>query len=108
MTEHDQLMLRMRCLELGFRTAAAMDDQVIAIARSGSMAGVRPTDPYEVTATIYQHLLDDKNWALRDGDDSPDEATLSRMMRDPLYWRDRNPDIIAKVEAGFRRLHPAG
>jgi hypothetical protein len=36
-----------------------------------------------------------------------DEATLSQMMRDPRYWRDRDPDVIAKVTEGFRRLYPA-
>ena len=38
---------------------------------------------------------------------APDEAALSQMMRDPRYWRDRDPDVIAKVTEGFRRLYPA-
>jgi hypothetical protein len=35
-----------------------------------------------------------------------DEADLRRMMRDPRYWRDRDPALLAKVAAGFERLYP--
>jgi hypothetical protein len=35
-----------------------------------------------------------------------DEKTLHDMMRDPRYWRDRDPQFIAQVSAGFRRLYP--
>jgi hypothetical protein len=38
---------------------------------------------------------------------APDDAALSQMMRDPRYWRDRDPEVIAKVTEGFRRLYPA-
>ena len=37
---------------------------------------------------------------------APSETGLSQMMRDPRYWRDRDPDLIAKVTEGFRRLYP--
>jgi hypothetical protein len=36
-----------------------------------------------------------------------DEADLARMMRDPRYWRDRDPGLVAQVTAGFRRLYPS-
>lgn len=36
-----------------------------------------------------------------------DEAALTRMMRDPRYWRERDPTIIAQVTEGFRRLYPS-
>jgi hypothetical protein len=36
-----------------------------------------------------------------------DEATLTRMMRDPRYWRDRDPAFIAQVTEGFKRLYPS-
>jgi hypothetical protein len=26
-------------------------------------------------------------------------------MNDPRYWRDRNPAIVARVQAAFDRLH---
>jgi hypothetical protein len=34
----------------------------------------------------------------------PDEAELRRMMRDPRYWRAREPDFVKRVTEGFRRL----
>ena len=32
------------------------------------------------------------------------ENELHNMMRDPRYWRDRDPEFIARVTAGFREL----
>ena len=40
------------------------------------------------------------------GPSAPDERRLHDMMRDPRYWRDRDPDFIGRVTAGFRRLFP--
>ena len=34
------------------------------------------------------------------------EAQLRDMMRDPRYWRDRDPGHVAKVASGFGRLYP--
>ena len=34
------------------------------------------------------------------------EDELRAMMRDPRYWRKRDPDFIARVSEGFRRLFP--
>ncbi len=34
------------------------------------------------------------------------EADLTQMMRDPRYWKGRDPDFVSKVSAGFRRLYP--
>jgi hypothetical protein len=36
-----------------------------------------------------------------------DEATLTRMMRDPRYWRDRDTAFIGQVTEGFKRLYPS-
>lgn len=36
--------------------------------------------------------------------DALDEAALRRMVRDPRYWRSREPDFIRRVTDGFRRL----
>ena len=30
---------------------------------------------------------------------------LAEMMRDPRYWRQRDPEFIARVTAGFKRLY---
>ena len=34
-----------------------------------------------------------------------DEAQLTEMVRDPRYWRQRDPEFIARVTAGFKRLY---
>jgi len=34
------------------------------------------------------------------------EDELRTMMRDPRYWRKRDPDFVARVSEGFRRLFP--
>jgi len=36
-----------------------------------------------------------------------DEGRLARMMRDPRYWRERDPSFVAQVTEGFRRLYPS-
>jgi hypothetical protein len=33
-----------------------------------------------------------------------DEGELRKMMRDPRYWRSREPEIVRRVTEGFRRL----
>jgi hypothetical protein len=35
----------------------------------------------------------------------PDPEKLTRMMRDPRYWRDRDKDFVARVTDGYRRLY---
>ncbi|WP_298374693.1 hypothetical protein [Azospirillum sp.] len=34
------------------------------------------------------------------------EAELRALMRDPRYWRERDPAVIARVTDGFQRLYP--
>lgn len=36
---------------------------------------------------------------------APSESELAAMMRDPRYWRDRDPALIDQVTAGYRRLY---
>lgn len=33
-----------------------------------------------------------------------DETKLREMMRDPRYWRDRDPELVRQVMAGFRAM----
>ena len=33
------------------------------------------------------------------------EAELSSMMRDPKYWRDKDPAFVAKVTEGFQSMY---
>lgn len=35
------------------------------------------------------------------------ETELRALMRDPRYWRDRDPAVIARVTDGFQRLYPS-
>ncbi|MGG5820506.1 capsid assembly protein [Falsiroseomonas sp. HW251] len=37
-------------------------------------------------------------------DAAPSEAELRKMMRDPRYWRTRDPAFVQRVTEGFRRL----
>lgn len=39
------------------------------------------------------------------GAGSSDELELQSMMRDPKYWRDRDPSFVAKVTEGFQKLY---
>ncbi len=34
------------------------------------------------------------------------EAELQTLMRDPRYWRDRDPSVVSRVTEGFQRLYP--
>ena len=34
------------------------------------------------------------------------ENSLKSLMRDPRYWRDQDPAIVAEVRAGFQKLYP--
>ena len=33
------------------------------------------------------------------------DAELRRMMRDPKYWRDHDPEYVRKIENGFKKLY---
>jgi hypothetical protein len=65
---------------------------------------------YDGVVAMHQMMQIREPAVLRDGEmaqGAPDDAALSQMMRDPRYWRDRDPEVIAKVTEGFRRLYPA-
>ena len=34
-----------------------------------------------------------------------DEETLKKLMQNPKYWRDQDPELLKRVEAGFKRLY---
>jgi hypothetical protein len=38
-------------------------------------------------------------------DGPPDDGALRQMMRDPRYWRDRDPEFVRKIESGFKKLY---
>ena len=33
------------------------------------------------------------------------EETLKKLMQSPKYWRDQDPELLKRVEAGFKRLY---
>jgi len=37
--------------------------------------------------------------------DGMEDKELQSMMRDPKYWRDRDPAFVAKVTEGFKNLY---
>jgi len=36
----------------------------------------------------------------------PSQGELDALVRDPRYWRDRDPALAKRIEEGFRRLYP--
>jgi hypothetical protein len=63
---------------------------------------------YEGVLAMHQMMQAREPAVLRDGEGSmghANHATLSTMMRDPRYWRDRDPAFIAEVTEGFKRLY---
>lgn len=34
------------------------------------------------------------------------EGDLRRLMRDPKYWRERDPAVVERVRDGFAKLYP--
>lgn len=70
-------------------TLASSHDGVVAIHRM--MTGGEPSVPRSGTAPS-----------------GASEDDLRAMVRDPKYWRDRDPATVARVTEGFRRLYPAG
>jgi hypothetical protein len=65
---------------------------------------------YDGVLAMHQ-MMQAREPAVLHGGDEPaaglDEAMLGQMMRDPRYWRDRDPELVAKVTEGFRRLYPS-
>ncbi|KAA2214354.1 capsid assembly protein [Teichococcus oryzae] len=43
-----------------------------------------------------------------DAPEAVDEAALRKMMRDPRYWRSREPEYVKRVTDGFKRLFGQG
>ena len=72
-----------------FQTLASSYDGVLAI--------------HQMMQAREPAVLSESNGARADLDD----AGLARMMRDPRYWRDRDPSFVAQVTEGFRRLYPS-
>lgn len=76
-----------------------------------------PEEVFDALAASYDGVLalhqmmqaDEPHLGRSDGagDGRLDETGLQAMMRDPRYWRDRDPAFVAEVTEGFRRLYPS-
>ncbi|HEX6143362.1 MAG TPA: hypothetical protein VFZ01_11620 [Geminicoccaceae bacterium] len=74
-----------------------------------------PADTMEVLASNYEgvlamhHMMRASEPSVVQGaDGGPGESSeteLRQLMRDPRYWRDRDPALIARVTDGFARLY---
>jgi hypothetical protein len=63
---------------------------------------------YEGVLALHQMMRASEPELLCGGEEPTaeiDEDTLAEMMRDPCYWRQRDPEFIARVTAGFKRLY---
>ena len=65
---------------------------------------------YDGVLAIHQ-MMQAREPAVLNEADGPrselDEAELTRMMRDPRYWRERDAAFVAQVTEGFQRLYPS-
>ena len=55
---------------------------------------------YKMMQSMEPHIETQKNESENLTDDD-----LRRMMRDPKYWRDNDPEYVRKIENGFRKLY---
>lgn len=75
-----------------------------------------PAPVFDALASSYEGIValeammqngDPKlNTGERGGDAALSEEQLVSLMRDPRYWKKRDPEILSKVTEGFRRLYP--
>ncbi|WP_042701257.1 hypothetical protein [Azospirillum sp. B506] len=66
---------------------------------------------YEGVMALYAMMTGSEPAALSMAGNPPGrgdgEAELRTLMRDPRYWRERDPAVIARVTEGFQRLYPS-
>ncbi len=55
---------------------------------------------YNMMQSMEPHVQTDKNASENLTDDD-----LRRMMQDPKYWRDKEPEYVRKIENGFKKLY---
>ncbi len=64
---------------------------------------------YEGVLALYKMMSSEEPGLERNKDavssSAADEGELRAMMRDPKYWRDKDPSVVEKVTKGFRALY---
>lgn len=65
---------------------------------------------YEGVMALYRMMKSDEpNLSVREADVKPEgEEDLRAMMRDPRYWRQKDPAFVGKVTEGFRKMYGQG
>lgn len=64
---------------------------------------------YEGVMALYRMMTGSEPLAMRGEGGGPatgNESELHALMRDPRYWRDRDPAVVTRVTEGFQRLYP--
>jgi hypothetical protein len=75
-----------------------------------------PAEVYQALASsvdgvksMHQMMRNGEPGLLEQGDRASggvSESSLKTLMRDPRYWRDQNPAVVAEVREGFQKLYP--
>ena len=63
---------------------------------------------YEGVLALYRMMKSEEPGLKKATGTNPsamDEKELQSMMRDPRYWRDKDPAYVAKVTEGFQRMY---
>jgi hypothetical protein len=63
---------------------------------------------YDGVLAMHRMMQADEPEMLRrhgDANGVVDESSLRNMMRDPRYWRDRDPAYVAQVTDGYKRIY---
>jgi len=99
-------------LENFFGSREKMNDALNAINTFGEK--FLPNDAFESLCSsasgiqgVYQMMQSMEPHINTDGDatDNLTDEDLRRMMRDPKYWRDNDPEYVKKIENGFKKLY---
>ncbi len=62
---------------------------------------------FDGVMALYRMMTSDEPGALNGAaGGAAGDADLHAQMRDPRYWRDKDPAFVAKVTEGFRRMYP--
>ncbi|MDV7340953.1 hypothetical protein RYZ26_15205 [Terasakiella sp. A23] len=65
---------------------------------------------YDGVMTLYEMMTKNENepgfGGFEETGGLSSEEDVRRLMRDPKYWRDRDPATVERVRDGFRRLYP--